>query len=215
MYKRQSVDIAKCNVCHHVLSLHGNNRTDEIGVCAVCHNANATDAGRRPASGAVDGKAEESIDLKTMVHAIHAGQASKGGMRTKGITVYGFGGSVNDFSGVVFPGKLNDCSNCHTGNSYQLTGTWSAPTANGILGSTVSSGASTTDPADNLRVSPTAAVCASCHDGAVARLHMQDPASGGSFSSTQAGLASANGEACILCHGDGRVFDVKTVHGVK
>lgn len=213
--RRIVVDIAKCDRCHDVLSLHGNNRTDEIGVCTVCHNPNATDAGRRPASGAVDGKAEESIDMKTMIHGIHAGQSDKGGMRTKGLVVYGFGGSVNDFSDVVFPGKLNDCSNCHTGASYQITGIWTAPTANGILGSTINSGASTTDPADNLRISPTAAVCSSCHDNAVARLHMQDPGSGGSFSSTQAALNASAGEGCYICHGAGRVFDVKTVHGVK
>ena len=43
MARRLVVDIAKCDVCHDVLSLHGNNRTDEPGVCAVCHNPNATD----------------------------------------------------------------------------------------------------------------------------------------------------------------------------
>jgi OmcA/MtrC family decaheme c-type cytochrome len=213
--RRVSVDIGKCNVCHDVLTVHGNNRTGEIGVCVVCHNPNATDAGRRPAGGGVDGKAEEAIDFKTLVHGVHAGQANRGGFRTQGLTVYGFGGSVNSYARIVFPGHLNDCSNCHVGNAYQLTGVWSAPTANGIQGTTVSSGASPLDPADNLRMSPTVAVCSSCHDGAVARLHMQDPQSGGSFSSTQAELDAGAGEACFLCHGEGRVFDVKTMHGVR
>jgi OmcA/MtrC family decaheme c-type cytochrome len=213
--RRLIVDVAKCNVCHAVLSLHGNNRTDEIGVCTVCHNANATDAGFRPLGGSVDGKAEEAVDFKTMVHAIHAGQADKGGFRTKGLTIYGFGGSVNEFSGVVFPGKLDDCTTCHVGTSYQLLGGWTAPTANGLLGTTIASGASSTDPTDNLRVSPTAAVCASCHDSPVARLHMQDPSTGGTFSVTQAALNVAPVEACTFCHGDGKILDVKTVHGVK
>ena len=218
--RRTVVDIAKCNVCHDVLSLHGNNRTDEIGVCTVCHNANATDGGRRPATagvltGGVDGKLEESIDFKTMIHGIHAGEAGNGGFRTKGITVYGFGGSVNDFSKVVFPGKLNDCANCHVGVSYQLAGIWTSPTANGILGNTINSATSWTDASDNLRISPTAAVCASCHDGAVAKLHMQDPGSGGNFSATQATLIGTVVEGCTICHGEGRVFDVKKVHGVK
>ena len=218
--RRLVVDIAKCKVCHDVLSLHGSNRTDEPGVCTLCHNPNATDAGRRPATagvltGGADGKLEESIDFKTMIHAIHAGQSGKGGYRTKGITVYGFGGSVNDFSNVVFPGKLNDCATCHAGNSYQLTGVWEAPVANGILGSTVSTGASGSDAADNLRITPTAAVCASCHDNAVARLHMQDAFNAANFSATQATIAAAAPEACTFCHGAGRVLDVKTVHGVK
>lgn len=210
--RRIVVDIAKCDVCHDLLSLHGANRNDEIGVCTVCHNPNATDAARRPAAGGIDGKAEEAIDFKAMIHGIHAGQASKGGFRTKGLVVYGFGGSINDFSGVVFPGKLNDCGTCHLGGTYQLGGIWTAPTANGILGTTVSSGASATDPADNLRNSPTAAVCSSCHDNDVAKAHMSVPFNGGSFSVTQAAIAAAPPENCAFCHGVGSALDVKTVH---
>ena len=218
--RRLVVDIAKCNACHNVLSLHGNNRTDEPGVCAVCHNPNATDAARRPnaagvLTGGTDGKMEESIDFKTMIHAIHAGQKSNGGFREKGIVVYGFGGSVNDFSGVKFPGKLKDCSACHTGTSYQLTGVWATPTASGILGSTISTGASTTSSADNLKITPTAAVCSSCHDSAVAKAHMQDAFNGGNFSATQAAINAGTQEACSFCHGVGKAVDVKTLHGVQ
>ena len=218
--RRVVVDIAKCNVCHGTLSLHGNNRTDEPGVCVVCHNPNATDASRRPTTagvltGGTDGKLEESIDFKRMIHAIHAGQSDKGGFRTKGITIYGFGGSVNDFSTVVFPGKLNDCAMCHAGTSYQLTGIWAAPTASGILGSTISTGASATDPADNLRISPTAAVCSSCHDSAVTKTHMQDAFNAANFSVTQTAINASAPEACSFCHGPGRVLDVKVVHGVQ
>jgi len=222
--RRTVVDIAKCDVCHGTLSLHGNNRTDQPGVCVICHNPDATDASQRPSTasvltGGVDGKLEESIDFKTMIHAIHAGESDKGGFRTKGITIYGYGGSVNDFSGVVFPGKLNDCSTCHAGTSYQLTGTWAAPTANGVLGTTVSTGASATDPTDNLRITPTAAVCSSCHDSALAKQHIQNPfgggAYGGNFSETQAAIAAGQPEGCAFCHGPGMVVDVQTVHGVQ
>ena len=218
--RRIVVDIVKCDVCHGVLSLHGNNRTDEPGVCVICHNPNATDAARRPAAagvltGGADGKLEESIDFKTMIHAIHAGETGKGGFRTKGITIYGFGGSINDFSDVVFPGKLGDCSACHAGTSYQLGGVWAAPTANGILANTISTGASTTDSSDNLRITPTAAVCSSCHDGALAKTHMQDAFNGGNFSATQAAINAAPQENCSFCHGPGKAFDMQVVHGVK
>jgi OmcA/MtrC family decaheme c-type cytochrome len=210
--RRVVVDIAKCNVCHGVLSQHGNNRTDEPGVCVVCHNPNATDRAQRiaavpPAAG------EESIDFKTMIHAIHAGQSSNGGFRTKGITVYGYGGRAIDFSKVVFPGKLNNCTSCHAGTSYQLTGAWGAPTANGILGTTIST--PTTDPADNLRITPIAAVCSSCHDSADTKLHIQDSVRGGNFSATQAAIDAGAQENCGLCHGPNAVQDVKFVHGVK
>jgi OmcA/MtrC family decaheme c-type cytochrome len=219
------VDIAKCNVCHSVLSPHGNNRTDEPQVCAVCHNPNATDAGRRPSAagvltGGADGKLEEAIDFRTMIHGIHAGQASNGGFRDKGITVYGFSGA-NDFSHVVFPGKLNDCTACHIGSTYELAGIWAPPTANGILGTTTTTDPAandTTDPAaadavDNLRISPTAAVCSSCHDSAVAKTHMQDAFNGGQFSVTQAQI-DAGTENCTFCHGAGKVLNVKSVHDI-
>ena len=211
--RRTVVDIAKCDVCHGTLSLHGNNRTDEPGVCVVCHNPNATDKARRTGVG-IDGKTEEAIDFKTMIHGIHAGQSDKGGFRTKGITIYGFGGSVNDFSTVVFPGKLNDCSMCHAGTSYQILG--DQPAATGMLGTTISSGASTTDPADNLRITPIAAVCTSCHDSAATKTHIQGAFQAGNFSATQATIdAAPRQEACALCHGPGRAEDVQVIHGVK
>ncbi|OGA41279.1 MAG: hypothetical protein A3G24_09965 [Betaproteobacteria bacterium RIFCSPLOWO2_12_FULL_62_13] len=213
--RRVVVDIAKCDVCHDVRSVHGNNRTDEPGVCVVCHNPNATDKARRPATGGVDGKPEESIDFKTMIHGIHAGEVSNGGKREKGLVVYGFGGSVHDFSKVVFPGKLNNCTACHSSTSYQLTGVWASPTANGILGSTISTGASTSDPLDNLRITPIAAVCSSCHDNAVAKVHMQDAFNNANFSATQATINTAPPEGCSFCHGPGSVLDVKVVHGVR
>jgi OmcA/MtrC family decaheme c-type cytochrome len=210
--RRQVVDIAKCDVCHGTLSLHGNNRTDEPGVCVICHNPNGTDKSRRVTGPFADGKTEESIDFKRMIHAIHAGQASNGGFRETGIVIYGFGGRANDFSKVVFPGKLNNCTACHTDTSYLLSGAWAQPSANGILGSAIDTGASATDPTDNVRISPIAAVCSSCHDSAVAKLHMEDPGSGGNFSVLSGTPVS---ESCALCHGVGRVLDVKTVHGVQ
>jgi OmcA/MtrC family decaheme c-type cytochrome len=212
--RRVVVDVAKCNVCHGTLSLHADNRiyNNEPGVCAVCHNPNATDRSQRIAAGAAG---EEAIDLKTMIHAIHAGQADKGGFRTVGITIYGAGPKANDFSGVVFPGKLNNCTNCHTSTSYQLTGIWATPTASKVLSTTVSTGADTIASADNLRNSPTASVCSSCHDSTVAKTHMQDAFNGGIFSATQAVISAAAEENCTFCHAPGRVLDVQLVHGVQ
>ena len=213
--RRQVVDIAKCNVCHGTLSLHGANRNDEPGVCVVCHNPNATDKSRRTGTG-IDGKAEEAIDFKTMIHAIHAGQQGNGGFREKGIVVYGFGGTANDFSKVVFPGKLSNCAACHAGSTYEITGAWTDPTKSGILGTTVSTETLEKDPADNRRMSPTAAVCSSCHDSAPVKAHMADGSfNGANFSATQATLDAAVTENCAFCHGVGKVLNVKTVHGVK
>lgn len=213
--RRSIVDIAKCNTCHERLSLHGGNRNDELGSCVVCHNPNATDSARRPQTagvltGGVDGKLEESVDFKTLIHGLHAGRT-----RTKGLVVYGFGGSVNDFSGVGFPGQLADCSTCHVGNSYTLTGTWATPAVSGIAGTTVTTGGAAAAPASYLRMSPTVAVCGSCHDSTLVRLHMEDSRSGGSISATAAQLGTTVVEVCASCHGPGQIADVKTMHGVK
>ncbi|MGB5080926.1 MAG: OmcA/MtrC family decaheme c-type cytochrome [Burkholderiales bacterium] len=219
--RRSVVDIAKCDGCHRRLSLHGNNRTDEPGVCVNCHNPNATDKSRRTGVG-VDGKTEESIDFKRMIHAIHAGQRDDPstttviegyGFREKGIVVYGFGGSVNDFSDVRFPGILSDCSTCHLSGSYELSGRWEEPDqSGGILGSTVDTSALTSDASDDLKISQTAAVCSACHDGSAAKLHIEQQ--GGLFSVTQTAIG-ANFEPCSVCHGPGRLADVKVVHGVR
>ena len=113
--RRTVVNITNCNQCHGSLSLHGNNRTDEIQVCVICHNANATDISQRPGSGVAgaDGKVEEAIDFKYMIHAIDAGAAAEDGFRESGIIVYGFGGSINDFSDVRLPSGLEISQKLH------------------------------------------------------------------------------------------------------
>ncbi|MFH1604218.1 MAG: hypothetical protein ABIH03_09970, partial [Pseudomonadota bacterium] len=155
------------------------------------------------------------IDFKILIHSIHAGESGKGGIRTKGIVVYGADG-IHDYSNkVMFPGRLARCTTCHLDTTYQLLGTWAAPTANGIQGTSISTGASASDPADNLRITPIAAVCSSCHDSAGAQLHMADAFNQANFSATQTAINAAAPEGCSFCHGPGKVFDVKTIHGVN
>ncbi|MBI3179375.1 MAG: hypothetical protein HYZ27_06910, partial [Deltaproteobacteria bacterium] len=188
--RRQSVDVtAKCDNCHGQLSMHGANRTDEGQVCVICHNPNATDIGRRPADHTVtatfDGKKEESIDFKRMIHGIHG--AAK---REVPYTVWGFGNTEHVFGPeeVTFPGILNNCTACHVGSAYTL------PLVDGVLGSTIDTDpsaatkaqATTTalqEPADDLNISPTAAVCSACHDSDLAKTHMRQ--NGGSFAVLQ------------------------------
>ena len=89
----------------HNLSVSGTGTvraTSEDQVCVLCHNGNATDINRRPAPPAMtaDGKPEETIDFKRMIHQIHTGAELQ-----DGLVIYGFGGSVNDFSHVEFIGN--------------------------------------------------------------------------------------------------------------
>lgn len=217
--RRQVVDVAKCDKCHDVLSLHGSNRTDEPQLCVMCHNPNDTDVVERAGKTNPDGKKEEAIDFKRMIHGIHAAAMKNydgteaHGFREKGLVVYGFSGNPTDFSDVRFPGILNDCTTCHTGSTYQLTGIWEQPAQNGILGSTIDTGTILADPADDKNISPTAAVCSSCHDSAVAQSHMT--LNGALFSAVQTPDIDANVEACAVCHGPGRDFDVVKVHGIQ
>jgi OmcA/MtrC family decaheme c-type cytochrome len=238
--RRVVVDVAgKCDNCHDQLALHGGSRNDNAQLCVICHNPNNTDAqaaartkfanGLPNAAVIADGKKEEAIDFKRMIHGIHAG-AKKSldgtktlfGFREKGLWVSG-----NDYSGVRFTGILNDCTTCHLAGTYELTGIWdpTSSTFGSVLGSTVDSAPGLTsgdtsatvnaalqNPVDDLNISPTAAVCSSCHDSSSANTHMQQ--NGGLFSSTQ-GAIGTNIEQCVICHGPGRVVDVKVVHGVK
>lgn len=202
--RRSVVDIQNCDKCHNQLSVHGNNRTDNIEICTGCHNPDATDAARRTGQCAIDlGTDDAPIDLKRMIHWIHASG-------TIGVPyeVCGFAGAnVFDF---VFPGKLNDCEACHKPDTYY-------PVDGSVVhGTTVDAGANIASPTDDTVISPNAAVCSACHRSALAAEHMEQ--NGGDFAATKAAdstLISASVETCAVCHGPGRIADVKVVHSVE
>jgi OmcA/MtrC family decaheme c-type cytochrome len=230
--RRQVVSIDKCNDCHDNLSLHGNNRQGTVDICLICHNANATDIDVRPATldsepdgvfddfsvTGVDGKREESIHFKTMIHAIHAGEAAEHGSRENGIVVYGFGRSVHDYSDVRYPGTLSNCNACHVDGSYNLpTPTGSLPTtvqtADGSL-TGVDADNALASRADDLNISADAATCYSCHDTAIAQEHMEIVGNA-SFDLTESAIAGASGEICQACHGPGEFLAVDEVHSLS
>lgn len=192
--RRAVIDIDKCNACHDAggagISLHGENRTSELQVCVLCHNPNATDIRRRPADPGTtpDGKREESIDMKRMVHRIHMG-----GDLEEPIVVYGFNNSVHDYAGVNFIGNIMNCLTCH------LPGTYGADDAWRTLPSTVDTGLEVTDPDDDLNISPVTAVCSSCHDTQLAKNHMV--AFGGTFGSLDSEILIASPEPSVSALG--------------
>jgi len=190
--RRKSVDINKCNNCHTRLSLHGANRVDSIEECVICHNADATDKGRRPTDGSptADGLKERSIHFKTMIHSIHTGQD----LNVKPFVIYGFGGSVNDFSNVTFPRDRRECIACHIDTFAS-----GLPLPAGALGTTTSTGAKANDDSDNVRTQPLTATCTSCHDGANTATHAADKTSGGQ-------------ETCLQCHETGLLLGADNAH---
>jgi OmcA/MtrC family decaheme c-type cytochrome len=206
--RRTSVVMSNCLACHQTLSLHGNNRTDDVQVCVACHNPRNTDRDVREIATMppTDGKDEESLDFKTMVHGIHAA-----GMRVNPLQIVGFRGFstyVYDEEAVQYPGNLGNCVACHTDNGYTL------PLADGVLATTIDTGADHESPADDTVVTPVSAVCSSCHDSADSKSHMI--AHGGNFSTTQAAIDSREVfEDCNSCHRSGSgVADVTKVHRI-
>jgi OmcA/MtrC family decaheme c-type cytochrome len=177
--RRTVVAIAKCNECHTSLSLHGENR-NQIEMCVLCHNPNNNDRVQRPASAG----APQSINLAQMIHKIHTGEelAAQGGS----LTIYGFGGSKNDFTEVRFPGDRRNCSTCHVNGSEQL------PLKAGLLN--VDDQRGPINP-----VGPITSACTGCHATIATASHA---------------LANTTrlGESCAVCHGSSAEFSVDRVH---
>jgi OmcA/MtrC family decaheme c-type cytochrome len=205
--RRKVVELARCNECHNVLSLHGGNRTDNTELCTVCHNPNNTDVARRlpPCSNAPDdpvapglGPDDQAIDFKVMIHRIHSANYE----------ACGFGNSIHDFSHLGFPGHLDNCEGCHrAGTYYPVDGT--------VVQATTFDAGDRTTLADDRAVSPNAAVCSGCHTDSLAKVHMEQ--NGGDFDAgkTEEGaIVSAGVESCAVCHGPGRTADVKLMHGI-
>lgn len=201
--RRQVVDLGKCNECHNQLSLHGNNRTDSIEVCVACHNPGATDINRRAGACATAlGTDDVSIDMKSMIHRIHAGGAT--GVPYE---VCGFGNVPHTYD-FAYTGALNNCEGCHRTDTYYPVDTTvvNGPTVDAV------------DPAlytDDVAVSANASVCGGCHVGAAAAGHMRLNGADYNAGKDAGGrLVSSSLETCTLCHGPGRISDVKEVHNV-
>ncbi len=176
--RRKVVEFENCNSCHGTLMAHGTIRRN-VEYCLLCHNPNATDIARRTRPELLPA---ESIHFKTMIHKIHTGEDL-----TRDFTIYGFGGTPNNFNEVRFPGDRRDCEKCHVGDSQQL------PLPDGLL--------PTVAPRDYINPTPPeSAACLACHTTKPAAAH-----------------ASLNnsptlGEACSVCHGPQADFSVDREH---
>jgi OmcA/MtrC family decaheme c-type cytochrome len=193
--RRTIVQMTNCNTCHVALSEHGTLRSN-VEYCVMCHNPSNTDATTRStATVAADKLAPpQGINFNLLVHRIHDGVnvTANGGLP---YTVVGFGGSHNDFSGVLFPGlaptgaatDLQNCAFCHVNSSEQndlsLTGLHVVTDPQGLI-----------NP-----VAPISSACSGCHVDLPTASHF---------------LANTTtlGESCAVCHGTGGAFSVDSVH---
>jgi OmcA/MtrC family decaheme c-type cytochrome len=182
--RRTVVATANCNKCHSYLTVHGENR-NQVEMCVLCHNPVESDKALRPAAQLP----EQSVDFRMMIHKIHTGEELGAPY-----IIYGFGGSVNDFSEVRYPamgptgsaGDRRNCAMCHVNSSEQL------PLSAGH--------ANVNDPRGYINpVGPASAACLSCHVSIDAASH--------ALLNT-----SRLGESCTVCHGSTSDFSVSKVH---
>jgi OmcA/MtrC family decaheme c-type cytochrome len=117
-----------CNECHIKLGLHGGDRI-ALEYCVTCHNPGSTDAN----SG-------NTVDFKVMVHKIHYGEDLPSVEAGGEYAIWGFQDTKHDYSDVVYPQDIRNCTKCHDGAD--------AGTPDG----------------DNWKTTPTMEACGSCHD---------------------------------------------------
>lgn len=207
--RRQVVSAELCNNCHFDLQGHGGNRRGADS-CTQCHNANNAND-ERVARFESSTQAAETVDLKVMIHKIHAAD-----MLT---TPYRLGanptpsesapaGTVADFSGVRFPRSVSECESCH------LEGTYALPLTGALPSRAVTMTCSEDPSADadaycdtgfwnvstETLTPPETAVCTSCHDSSAAVAHAEIMTTGD------------GAESCAVCHGPGKLEDVQLVH---
>ena len=204
------VSSEKCNDCHADLAAHGDQRKDP-NYCVLCHQPNTVGVER---FARVEGSSVTipTVDMRVMIHKIHAG-ATLG----RGYVVGGFpppspdnpGGNPVDFGAVHYPGRLSYCQGCHEAGTYRLPLTVArVPTRVEERTCTEPLAADADDYCDDpfweitgvISVRPAASVCGSCHDSVDAEAHFE-------LNTTLAGL-----EACATCHGAGSTWDVERVH---
>jgi OmcA/MtrC family decaheme c-type cytochrome len=104
-----------CNSCHHDLALHGSRRRALKG-CMMCHSPQSTD----PESG-------NTVDMKEMAHKIHMGADLPSVQAGIPYQIIGYRGSVHDYSEVIFPQDIRNCTTCHRNDAPKGTRFMTAP----------------------------------------------------------------------------------------
>ncbi len=191
--RREVVALANCNGCHQTLQVHGALRNN-TEYCVMCHNPSNTDASVRASAPApYSTQPAQGINFNLLVHRIHYGINMQAANRT--YAVVGHGGSVSDFSSILFPamgptGSATDtanCSLCHVNSTEQ----------NDLI---LAGLHAVTDPQGPINpIQPFSSACTGCHVDIPSAVH--------TLTNT-----TTLGEACAVCHSSGAIEAVSAVH---
>jgi OmcA/MtrC family decaheme c-type cytochrome len=121
---RDIVSESACNQCHNVLGTHGGTR-HKTALCVMCH---------QPQS--VNPDTLNTVDFKVFIHKLHRGSSLPSVKAGNKYFIF-HRGAVTDFSDVVFPQDIRNCTKCHQGATKQV---------------------------DNWKNNPSRAACGSCHE---------------------------------------------------
>ncbi|MBK6684773.1 MAG: OmcA/MtrC family decaheme c-type cytochrome [Deltaproteobacteria bacterium] len=131
--RRDIVTTAACQACHgDDFAAHGGDRLN-VENCSTCH-----------VDGAIDPHGGESLDLKVMIHKIHAGSELERIPGPDGVVwdnpstpaneaadngeyaIWGFGNQKHDWWKAEFPAVTENCEKCHQGAGGQVEA-WKVP----------------------------------------------------------------------------------------
>ena len=185
--RREPTDNNNCLACHYRLSLHGENRVNNIQYCQFCHNPIENDVSQRGTIGGTP----QTIDFKFMIHRIHGG-ATLAAQYGTNYSIAAFGGNLTSFAGVRYPpsfgqSRINECFACHANGSEN-------PSDAQLTESPVKTPQYAINP-----MQPTTTACFGCHDSKTMLSHALT-------NTTQLG------ESCSVCHSSGAEFAATKMH---
>ena len=221
---RQVVSQGACDSCHVALQLHGGSRRVATA-CSTCHTRGALDRGVGSKGNAckvtadcgggaagwetcqsgtcvivTDPTPAQAIYFPVLIHDIHyarkrGGYAERNNLVPGTLNVIGFNNGANDFSEVLLPQDVRNCTKCHS----DAGGTCSASAPCGVGQACVGGTCQ-----NQSWIEPSSVVCLSCHDDAAATGH----AALMTWTDASGNLV----ETCTVCHGQNDQFSVAKVH---
>ncbi len=195
--RRTVVALSNCNNCHVFLSEHGALRNNNE-YCILCHNPSNTDASTRPSAVIKSYRTQpaQGINFNLLVHRIHDGVNAAADSPKNPYIVVGYGGSIHNFPGILFPvmspaGEatyMQNCAVCHVNSTEQKD----LPLMGNLH--------RVTDPQGWINpVGPISSACSGCHVSKDEASHF---------------LANTDslGESCSVCHSADAQFAVDAEH---